>query len=32
MIAGMFNFQPSEFFEADEAGREEVKVEFGSQD
>jgi LemA protein len=32
MIANMFNFQAAEFFEADEAGREEVRVEFGGQD
>jgi LemA protein len=32
MIASMFNFQAAEFFEADEAGREEVRVEFGGQD
>lgn len=28
MIAGMFSFTPEEFFEADEEGRAEVKVDF----
>ena len=28
IIAGMFNFKESEFFEADETGRENVKVQF----
>jgi LemA protein len=28
VIAGMFNFQPEEFFEADEEGRAEVRVDF----
>jgi len=32
VIARNFGFKEAEFFEADEAGREEVKVEFGSQD
>ena len=29
VIAGMFGFTPEEFFEADEAGRAEVQVDFG---
>ena len=28
IIAGMFNFEPSEFYETEEASREEVKVSF----
>jgi LemA family len=28
VIAGMFNFQREEFFEADEEGRAEVRVDF----
>jgi LemA protein len=29
-IAHMFNFQPFEFFEAEEAAREDVQVSFSS--
>jgi LemA protein len=29
-MANMFNFQPEEFFEAEEEGRAEVRVDFGS--
>ncbi len=29
IIAGMFNFEPAEFYEAEEAAREDVKVSFG---
>ena len=29
IIAGMFNFEPAEFFEAEETAREDVKVSFG---
>jgi LemA protein len=29
IIAGMFNFTPEQFFEADEEGRAEVRVDFG---
>jgi LemA protein len=29
IIAGMFNFEPAEFFEAEESAREDVKVSFG---
>ncbi len=31
IIAGMFGFTPEEFFEADEEGRAEVKVDFGAR-
>lgn len=30
IIAGMFNFEPSEFYEAEEAAREEVRVSFSA--
>ncbi|MDE3097085.1 MAG: LemA family protein [Chloroflexota bacterium] len=30
MVANMFGFQPAEFFEAEEAAREDVKVDFSS--
>ena len=30
IIAGMFNFEPAEFYEAEEAAREDVKVSFGN--
>ena len=30
LLAGMFNFQPAEFFEAEEEARAEVKVDFTS--
>lgn len=30
IIAGMFNFEPAEFYEAEEAAREDVKVSFGA--
>ena len=30
IIARMFNFQPSEFYEAEDAAREDVKVSFGA--
>ncbi len=30
MIAGMFNFEPSEFFEAEEEAREDVRVSFAA--
>jgi LemA protein len=32
VMANMFNFQPADFFEAEEEGREEVRVDFGRQD
>ena len=32
MIARNFGFKEAEFFEADEEGRAEVKVEFGGKD
>lgn len=31
MIAGMFNFEPKPYFEAEEASREPVRVDFGTQ-
>ncbi|HEU4758988.1 MAG TPA: LemA family protein [Dehalococcoidia bacterium] len=30
VMANMFNFQPAEFFEAEEEGRAEVRVDFGA--
>jgi LemA protein len=30
MLAGMFNFEPAEFYEAEEEAREEVKVSFST--
>lgn len=30
IIAGMFHFEPAEFYEAEEAAREDVKVSFGT--
>jgi len=30
IIAGMFNFEPAEFYEAEEAAREDVHVSFGN--
>ncbi|HEX6032399.1 MAG TPA: LemA family protein, partial [Tepidiformaceae bacterium] len=30
MLAGMFNFEPAEFYEAEEEAREEVKVSFSA--
>lgn len=30
IVAGMFNFEPAEFFEADEGSREDVNVSFGT--
>ena len=30
IIAGMFNFEPAEFYEAEEGAREDVKVSFGA--
>lgn len=30
IIAGMFNFQPAEFYEAEEAAREDVRVSFAA--
>ena len=31
MVAGMFNFEPKPYFEAEEASREAVRVDFGTQ-
>jgi LemA protein len=30
IVAGMFNFEPAEFYEAEEAAREDVRVSFGN--
>jgi LemA protein len=30
LIAGMFHFEPSEFFEAEEAARQDVNVSFST--
>jgi hypothetical protein len=31
MVARLFNFTPAEFFEADEEGKAEVRITFGSE-